>query len=97
MSTIIRVEQLTVGYGDRPLLRTSTSRSNRGEVFVILGGSGSGKSTLLKHMIGLYPPLAGRHLGWTASISAAAQGELRLAGIAAHRRHCIKAARCSAR
>ena len=32
---------------------------NRGEVFVILGGSGCGKSTLLKHMIGLYPPLAG--------------------------------------
>jgi phospholipid/cholesterol/gamma-HCH transport system ATP-binding protein len=31
-------------------------------VFVILGGSGSGKSTLLKHMIGLYPPAAGRIL-----------------------------------
>jgi phospholipid/cholesterol/gamma-HCH transport system ATP-binding protein len=31
----------------------------RGEVFVILGGSGCGKSTLLKHMIGLYPPIAG--------------------------------------
>jgi|SRR5690242_10896629 len=56
---VIRAEHLTIGYGDQPVLRDLNFVVIRGEVFVILGGSGSGKSTLLKHMIGLYPPLAG--------------------------------------
>src|ERR1700751_2959235 len=58
--TIIRVEGLTAGYGDFVLLDNVSFDVRRGEVFVILGGSGCGKSTLLKHMIGLYPPKAGR-------------------------------------
>jgi len=45
-------------------------------VFVILGGSGCGKSTLLKHMIGLYPPVAGHVLIDGADI-VAADGEAR--------------------
>jgi phospholipid/cholesterol/gamma-HCH transport system ATP-binding protein len=44
------------------ILRDLDFEVNAGEVFVILGGSGCGKSTLLKHMISLYPPLAGRVL-----------------------------------
>jgi phospholipid/cholesterol/gamma-HCH transport system ATP-binding protein len=56
---IIRVRDLTAGYGDVALLEHVDFDVQRGEVFVILGGSGSGKSTLLKHMIGLIPPLAG--------------------------------------
>jgi phospholipid/cholesterol/gamma-HCH transport system ATP-binding protein len=59
---IIRVENLTAGYDDRPILRDLNFVVQPGEVFVILGGSGCGKSTLLKHMIGLYPSLAGRVL-----------------------------------
>ena len=59
---IIRVEGLTAGYGDFILLENVSFDVRRGEVFVILGGSGCGKSTLLKHMIGLYPPKAGRVL-----------------------------------
>jgi phospholipid/cholesterol/gamma-HCH transport system ATP-binding protein len=51
--TIIRVRDLTVGYGDVVLLEHVSFDVRRGEIFVILGGSGSGKSTLLKHMIGL--------------------------------------------
>lgn len=57
---IIVVDDLSVGYDDRAILDHVSFTVARGEVFVILGGSGSGKSTLLKHMIGLYPPLAGR-------------------------------------
>jgi phospholipid/cholesterol/gamma-HCH transport system ATP-binding protein len=57
---IIRVEDLSAGYGDEVLLRDVNFTVARGEVFVILGGSGSGKSTLLKHMIGLYEPKSGR-------------------------------------
>ncbi|HTR58140.1 MAG TPA: ATP-binding cassette domain-containing protein [Casimicrobiaceae bacterium] len=59
---IIRVENLSAGYGDDVLLRDVNFTVARGEVFVILGGSGSGKSTLLKHMIGLYEPMSGRVL-----------------------------------
>ena len=59
---IISVRGLTAGYGDVMLLENVGFDVRRGEVFVILGGSGSGKSTLLKHMIGLYPSLAGRVL-----------------------------------
>ncbi len=59
---IIRVEDLTVAYGDFVVLRNVNFEVQRGEVFVILGGSGCGKSTLLKHMIGLLQPVQGRVL-----------------------------------
>lgn len=58
----IRVEGLTVGYGDTVTLADVSFTVRRGEVFGILGGSGCGKSTLLKNMIGLYRPMAGRVL-----------------------------------
>lgn len=60
--TIIRVDNLTIGYGDDVVLKNVSFEVRRGEVFVILGGSGCGKSTLLKNMIGLYRPQAGRVL-----------------------------------
>ena len=56
---IIKVSDLSAGYGDTALLEHVSFEVKRGEVFVILGGSGCGKSTLLKHLIGLLPPLAG--------------------------------------
>jgi phospholipid/cholesterol/gamma-HCH transport system ATP-binding protein len=74
--TIIRAEQLTIGYDERPLMQNLNFVVRRGEVFVILGGSGSGKSTLLKHMIGLYPPLAG-HIWVDGSDIATAEGAAR--------------------
>jgi phospholipid/cholesterol/gamma-HCH transport system ATP-binding protein len=56
---IIEVSGLTLGYGEVVVLKDLNFTVESGEVFVILGGSGCGKSTLLKHMIGLYPPMAG--------------------------------------
>lgn len=56
---IIRVRDVTAGYGETAILEHVTFEVRRGEILVILGGSGSGKSTLLKHMIGLEPPLSG--------------------------------------
>ena len=56
---IIVVRDLSVGYGDVPLLRDVSFDVRPGEIFVILGGSGSGKSTLLKNMIGLNEPMSG--------------------------------------
>lgn len=59
---IIRVEHFTAAYDDKVIIDDISFEVQRGEVFVILGGSGCGKSTLLKHMIGLYPPAAGKIL-----------------------------------
>ena len=58
-SLAISVRHLTIGYGDRVLLRDASFDVRRGEVLVILGGSGSGKSSLMKNLIGLQRPLAG--------------------------------------
>ena len=77
---IIRAEQLSIGYGDEPLLRDLNFVVRRGEVFVILGGSGSGKSTLLKHLIGLYPPMAG-HIWLDGGDIVTAQGAAREAAL----------------
>ena len=57
--SVIRVKDLKLGYDDLVLMEKLDFEVRRGEVFVILGASGCGKSTLLKHMIGLYPPMAG--------------------------------------
>lgn len=57
---LIRVEDLTIGWGDHILLREQSFEVRRGEVFVVLGGSGSGKSTLLRYLVGLEDPRAGR-------------------------------------
>ncbi len=59
---VIRVENVTIGYGSTVIQRNVEFDVHRGEVLVLLGGSGCGKSTLLKHMIGLHEPFAGRIL-----------------------------------
>jgi phospholipid/cholesterol/gamma-HCH transport system ATP-binding protein len=59
---IIVVDGLTARFGDNTVFERVSFQVNRGEILVILGGSGCGKSTLLKHLIGLYPPTAGRVL-----------------------------------
>jgi phospholipid/cholesterol/gamma-HCH transport system ATP-binding protein len=59
---IVRVEDVTVAYGDFVVMRDISFEVKAGEVFVILGGSGCGKSTLLKSMIGLNKPTKGRVL-----------------------------------
>ena len=55
----IKVEDLTIGYGDRVLMENLNFEVRRGEIFFVMGSSGCGKSTLLKHMIGLMEPMHG--------------------------------------
>jgi phospholipid/cholesterol/gamma-HCH transport system ATP-binding protein len=74
---VIKIENLTMGYGDTALLKNASFEIKRGEVFIILGGSGCGKSTLLKHMIGLVRPMAGRILIKGTDI-VTAEGDARL-------------------
>ena len=56
----IKVEDLSIGYGDRVLMEHLNFEVRKGEIFFIMGGSGCGKSTLLKHLIGLFEPKCGR-------------------------------------
>lgn len=55
----IRVENVSAGYEDIPILENISFDVQQGERFVILGGSGCGKSTLLKVLIGLLSPMTG--------------------------------------
>jgi phospholipid/cholesterol/gamma-HCH transport system ATP-binding protein len=55
----IRVEDLTVAYGDFVVQKDLNFEIRRGEVFVIMGGSGCGKSSALKVLLGLKEPAAG--------------------------------------
>ena len=56
---LIRVTDLTIGWGTNVLQENATFTVERGDIFAILGGSGCGKSTMLRHLIGLETPLAG--------------------------------------
>ena len=55
----LRVQELAVGYGERPVQRDVSFEVKAGSIFAIMGGSGCGKSTLLKALIGLLPPSKG--------------------------------------
>ncbi|MFO0736770.1 MAG: ATP-binding cassette domain-containing protein [Labilithrix sp.] len=55
VESIIKVEDLTMGWDDMVLQKDMNFDVKRGEVFTILGGSGCGKSTLLRYLIGLEP------------------------------------------
>ncbi len=58
----IKVENLTMAYGDFVIQRDLTFNINCGDIFIIMGGSGCGKSSLLRHLVGLKSPAAGRVL-----------------------------------
>ncbi|PLX96490.1 MAG: polyamine ABC transporter ATP-binding protein [Desulfuromonas sp.] len=58
----LRVENLTMAYGETIIQERLDFSINRGEIFIIMGGSGCGKSTLLRHLIGLMEPAAGKIL-----------------------------------
>lgn len=58
----ITVEDVSVGYGARPVQSGISLRIGKGEIFAIVGDSGSGKSTLMKTMVGLMSPQSGRIL-----------------------------------
>ena len=58
----ITLEEVSVGYGSRPVQSGVSGRIQKGEIFAIVGDSGSGKSTLMKTMAGLMTAQSGRIL-----------------------------------
>ncbi len=55
----IEVEDLTVAYGDEPVLWDIDVRVPAGKIMAIVGPNGAGKSTLLKAIMGVVKPVAG--------------------------------------
>jgi phospholipid/cholesterol/gamma-HCH transport system ATP-binding protein len=56
----IRLENLSLGYPSRVLVKNLDAVLPAGKISVILGGSGCGKSTLVRHVLGLNKPVEGR-------------------------------------
>ena len=57
--THIRVEEVTLAYGDFVIQHDLTFEIQRSDVFIIMGGSGCGKSTVMRSLSGLLQPTVG--------------------------------------
>ena len=57
---MIRLEHVTFGYADEPVLQDVSFHIPPGESRVIMGPSGSGKSTILRLLLGLDRPWSGK-------------------------------------
>lgn len=59
MTDLVRFEQVSLGYGRRPLLGDLTFRVSAGDFLGLVGPNGSGKTTILRALLGTLPPLGG--------------------------------------
>lgn len=58
MSIVIELEQLSVTFGKRPILKSLTGTLN-GRAIGLLGPNGAGKTTLIHTLLGFHPPTSG--------------------------------------
>ena len=56
---LLRLRDVSLGYGHRPVLEHVSLEIVRGEFVALLGPNGAGKTTLLRGIVGLIPLLAG--------------------------------------
>lgn len=57
--SLLKVEEVTSGYGDMEVLHAVSLEVGEGEIVTIIGPNGAGKSTLMKTIFGLLTPTAG--------------------------------------
>lgn len=60
MRSLIRLEEVIIGYENRGILGAISLSVDSGQFWGILGQNGGGKSTLLKTILGLLPPVSGK-------------------------------------
>ena len=58
MSSVIELEQLSVTFGKRPILKSLDGALN-GRAIGLLGPNGAGKTTLIHTLLGFHPPTSG--------------------------------------
>jgi ABC-type Mn2+/Zn2+ transport system ATPase subunit len=56
---LLRLRDVTLGYGHRPVLEHVSLEIGRGEFVALLGPNGAGKTTLLRGVVGLLPVMTG--------------------------------------
>lgn len=56
---IVQINNLSIGYGDSPLVKDIQLEVGIGKMVALMGSNGSGKSTLIKTLMGLLPKLTG--------------------------------------
>ncbi len=52
---MLKIENLTVSYGSRKVLKGISLQVNSGEVMACIGPNGAGKSTLVRAVSGIVP------------------------------------------
>ncbi|GGJ79673.1 ATP-binding cassette subfamily F protein 3 [Anoxybacillus voinovskiensis] len=57
---VLSAENVTVGYGEEPIIRNIHFRITRGDSIALVGPNGIGKSTLLKAIVGTLSPQNGK-------------------------------------
>jgi branched-chain amino acid transport system ATP-binding protein len=60
MGELLKVENVSVAYGDLQVLHDINIRVNPGEIVAVLGSNGAGKTSLLQAISGLLPTRQGR-------------------------------------
>lgn len=58
--TLLRAEDLSVGYDERLVLRGVDLAVRRGDFWFLLGDNGSGKTTFVRSLLGIVPPRGGQ-------------------------------------
>lgn len=56
----IAAKNLSIGYGEKVIIKNADFEVKNNDIFIIMGASGCGKSTMLKVLTGLIPPLKGK-------------------------------------
>ena len=62
VNPIIQIENFSMKFGTKTVIKDLSFEVMRGEVFGFLGSNGSGKTTTLRALLGLYEPTAGELL-----------------------------------
>ena len=79
---MIELKELTLGYGQRTLLKTVNARITGRQLVALLGRNGTGKSTLLRAIMGLESPQSGEiNLQGALSISFVTTDKVRIANL----------------
>jgi zinc transport system ATP-binding protein len=56
---VVRLRDVSIGYGERVVVRDADLTVRRGDVLAVLGANGSGKTTLVRGLLGLATVLSG--------------------------------------
>ena len=57
--SLIRFENVTLGYDGQPVVRNLTFEVGKGDYLCVMGQNGSGKSTMMKALLGFLSPMSG--------------------------------------